>query len=201
MVSDGAHTHVSFRSTESVVILSAARVLQKPAPSLSDLCVCVCVCAFVRISEARHPWSRFRSLQGVCIRRHLRRGRRCCLGCISFYQCYTRVYVADAGTAEKPWSVMSDIRTYTCVLHKHTWCVVTVPVCGVCRWCLVTQTCVFANGGVARTGAHVISHTCVWPMQYYAENPWYLRTHMCVAKARNPWSRFGLPGTFSDCTY
>ena len=35
----------------------------------------------------------------------------------------------------------------------------------------MTQTCVFANGGVARTGAHVISHTCVWPMQYYAENP------------------------------
>ena len=131
MVSAGAHTHVSFSSMESVVNLSAARVLQKPAPSLSDLCVCVC--AFVRISEARHPWSRFRCLQGVCIHAEI------------CYQCYTRVYVADARTAEKPWSVMSDTRTYTCVFHKHgvsghgsgLWCLSVVfgdvDVC-VCEW-------------------------------------------------------------------
>ena len=174
-----ARTHVSFSSTESVVNLSAVRVLQEPAPSLRDLCVCLCAHFRSKASVVAVP------VFARCLytRRHLRRGSRCCLGCISFYQCYTRVYVADAGTAEKPWSVMSDIRTYTCVFHKHRVCGH-----GSGLWCLsVASGCVFANGGVARTGAHVISRTCVWPMQHYAENPWYLRTHMCVAEARNPW--------------
>ena len=65
MVSDGAHTHVSFRCTESVVNLSAARVLQKPAPSLSDLCVCVCVCACVPLCAFQKQGIRGRG-SGLC---------------------------------------------------------------------------------------------------------------------------------------
>ena len=42
---DSARTHICFSNTKSVVNLSAARVLQKPAPNLSDLCMCpLCVC-------------------------------------------------------------------------------------------------------------------------------------------------------------
>ena len=179
MVSDGTHTHVSFRSTESVVNLSAARVLQKPAPSLSDLRVCVCVCARARLC------AHFRSKASV-------------VAVPVFAMC---LYTQKMQGQQRSRGLSCRTYAHIHVCFTSTGSVVTVPVCGVCQWCLVTQTCVFANGGVARTGAHVISHTCVWPMQYYAENPWYLCTHMCVAKARNPWSRFGLPGTFSDCTY
>ena len=109
MVSDGAHTCVSFRSTESMVNLSA--VLQKPAPSLSDLCVCVCT--FVRISEARHPWSRFRFLQGVCVRSRCRDSREavvCHVGHTHIYMCVSQFHkhrVCGHGSGLRCLSVVS----------------------------------------------------------------------------------------------
>ena len=50
------------------------------------------------------------------------------------------------------------------------------------------------NACAARSWARVISHTCAWPTQRTRDQ--CLHTHMCVAQARSPWSRFRLP----DCT-
>ena len=87
------------------------------------------------------------------------------------------------------WCSFSKWCRYTFCAGSGLWCLSVVS--GVADMCV-------ANGGGARgphrTWAHVISqsHTQGWAAQLCAENPWSViaHTHMCVAEARNPWSRF-----------
>ena len=174
-----AHTHVCSAARDPWSPFRPPVCCGSQPRVLSDLCA-VPLCAFQKASVVAVP------VFGVCLRRHLRRGRRCCGDSGAFH--FTRVYVADAGTAEKPWSVMSDIRTYTCVFHTHRVCGHGSGLWCVCQWCLVTQTCVFATGRVAMCPSH-LTRMCA-AHAVLCRDSVVLRTHMCLAEARNPWLRF-----------
>ena len=103
----------------------------------------------------------------------------------------TRVWCCCDRVWQEQRPVVSDV-AHTHVCFRSTKSGVTVPVCEVCQWCLLTHTCarrmhvlllyIRVGHPSSLSHTHTCACACAWPMQrtrgQFAHT--HTHTHMCV---------------------
>ena len=171
------------------------------------------------VSEARSPGSRLRFVVFVSgVSCHV----RCECACAAIGLGRMSSHAHALGLAENPGSVFAH--THMCFQKQGTrgqasGCLIAHAAFVVMFECVTSHRCVLqahadvcvAEGSTVVTWLRVVSsHTNT---HTHAHTRAHLRreqrsharvsvcTHMCLAKARNPWSHFQFPGLCTDCTH
>ena len=164
MVNDGAHTHVCFRSTESVVTVRVCGVCKWSLVTSRDTDMHVANCAaltWAHVSSRRCVWRKQRTRDRrkyVCYKRKECAGS--CIRVLWLFRLPIQISLSHRVSLAVLWknSLVCDSAQMRFAATRNLWSrlrlvvffrkwrvgarFVLVPVGGVCQWCLVLQTCV-----------------------------------------------------------